>query len=119
MQGGVSGVVGGAGVAAPGVGDFDPIKIFDVCTIVEFAAGTGRRVADDQSERAAPGDRQGFVVQAVDDGRLGTQRGQRDRDVVIVAGGMERDMRRIGIGTGLVQQGTEPDSIAAAVGVES
>jgi hypothetical protein len=92
VQGLMFGLVERPGVASSTDCQFDPAEVLDVGALVEFAGVTGGGVSDQEPDRAALLDSESIGPDLVDDQTLIADGVERDRDMEVVAVGMEREV---------------------------
>ena len=100
-------------------GQLDATQVFDIRTLVELACTAGGWIADEESDRAAVLGTEWSRAQSVDDDPLLADRLQGDRDVEIVAIRVERQVVRVGVNAGLLQDRVEFHTIPTPRGMEA
>ena len=100
VQRGVCLFVSGAGVTTATDRQLDPAEVLHVSAIVELVGVARGRVADQETDRAAVLRPEPRLAEPVDDDALAPDRLERDRDVEIVAVGVQGEIVGLGARTG-------------------
>jgi len=111
-------VVFGPVVVAAACRQLDAVDEFDVGAVVKLVGMAGRRIFDQETDRAPVFDVQRLAFEPLHHDSFVADRIERHARMKVVGGGVQREIRRRGLRSGPLEKGGQRDAVARTLRIE-